>query len=365
MKRNILVTALCLAVTLCYAQGITFTKGLNFKQAVAKAKKENKMLFMDCYTSWCVPCAKMAKEIFPLKECGEYFNPKFVNIQVDMQKGEGIELMKKYQVQSFPTFIIFDGNGNEINRITGGSPDVDDFLKRVEEAQKPDNSVPMMTKKFFENPEYELGMKLIKAMMDHGQDPAPILDEMYKNKWESQRYDRAFIKLYLANTDFRSPRFDKLLLDIDKMYKHLGTEQTRRMILDTYRVGMYLVAAGKEHDYTVDDVRKAALITAMLDFPSTEGIAMVPRIALYVMEKDYDKLIDYYDEVVRYVPSNDAFKVILNSLLQIQYPKMNNAQKTKYETFVTNFIKSTTYEAKSFEEAFKSMKANDVTKTKN
>ena len=113
-QRNLLLAVLLCAAIICHAQGIAFTTGLSFKQAVAKAKKENKMLFMDCYTSWCVPCAKMAKEIFPLKACGDYFNDRFVSIQVDMQKGEGIELMKKFQVQAFPTFIIFDGDGNEI-----------------------------------------------------------------------------------------------------------------------------------------------------------------------------------------------------------------------------------------------------------
>lgn len=364
MKRYILLTVLLITVTLSYGQGIAFTTGLSFKQAVAKAKKENKLLFMDCYTSWCVPCARMAKEIFPLEACGNYFNPRFVSIQVDMQKGEGVELMKRFQVQSFPTFIIFDGNGNEINRVTGGSPDLDDFLKRVEEAQKPDNSVPMMKQKFFEEPEYELGIKLIKAMMDHGQDPAPVMDEMMKNKWESQRYDRSFFELFLANTDFRSPRFDRMLLDIDRLNKYIGTEQTRRMILDSYRTGMYLVASGREHDYTADDVRKAALITAMLDFPPTEGIALVPRIALYVIEQDYDRLIDFFDEVVRHVPNNDAFKVILNSMLQMQYTKMNDAQKARYEAYISNYAKSAIYEAQGLENTLKSMKEQDAAKAK-
>jgi hypothetical protein len=34
----------------------------------------------------------------------------------------------------------------------------------------------------------------------------------------------------------------------------------------------------------------------------------------------------------------------------MQYPKMNDKQKAKYETFVNNYVKSATYEAKSLEE---------------
>ena len=35
--------------------GIQFFNG-TFKEALAKAKKENKMVMMDCYTTWCGPC---------------------------------------------------------------------------------------------------------------------------------------------------------------------------------------------------------------------------------------------------------------------------------------------------------------------
>ena len=34
--------------------GVKF-EDLTFEQALAKAKVENKLVFMDCYTSWCGP----------------------------------------------------------------------------------------------------------------------------------------------------------------------------------------------------------------------------------------------------------------------------------------------------------------------
>ena len=35
-----------------------------WKKVVKKAKKENKLIFVDCYTSWCGPCKMMAKDVF-------------------------------------------------------------------------------------------------------------------------------------------------------------------------------------------------------------------------------------------------------------------------------------------------------------
>ena len=61
-------------------------------EALAKAKAENKLVFMDCYTSWCGPCKYMTETIFPQEKAGEFFNPKFVCVKFDMEKGEGKEL---------------------------------------------------------------------------------------------------------------------------------------------------------------------------------------------------------------------------------------------------------------------------------
>ena len=64
-------------------RGILF-EDISFKEALAKAKAEGKKVFIDCYTQTCGPCKYMMKNIFPLQECGDYFNPKFVSLTRDM-----------------------------------------------------------------------------------------------------------------------------------------------------------------------------------------------------------------------------------------------------------------------------------------
>ena len=46
------------------------------------------LVFLDCYTTWCGPCRNMSENIFPQKAAGDYFNSKFINIKIDMEKGE-------------------------------------------------------------------------------------------------------------------------------------------------------------------------------------------------------------------------------------------------------------------------------------
>ncbi len=47
--------------------GVNFFEG-SFRQALAKAKKEKKMVMLDAYTSWCGPCKVLKNKVFPNKE---------------------------------------------------------------------------------------------------------------------------------------------------------------------------------------------------------------------------------------------------------------------------------------------------------
>ena len=103
------------------AQGIQFFHG-TFAEAQAKAKKENKLIFMDAFTSWCAPCRFMAANVFTDESVGEYYNAHFVNLKVDMEKGEGPDLSRRYSVMAYPTLLFLDGNGEVKSRTMGGKP---------------------------------------------------------------------------------------------------------------------------------------------------------------------------------------------------------------------------------------------------
>ena len=99
-------------------KGIKFEK-LSFAQLMKKAKEQNKLVFIDCYTSWCGPCRSMANSVFPKEEIGNYFNAHFINTKMDMEKGEGKEIAKKYKINAFPTLLFLDPDGNLIERLIG------------------------------------------------------------------------------------------------------------------------------------------------------------------------------------------------------------------------------------------------------
>jgi thioredoxin 1 len=98
--------------------GIQFIEA-NWNKAVAEAKKQKKMIFIDAYTSWCGPCRMLKQNTFTDKAAGEYFNKHFINIALDMEKGDGIAFAQKYQVAAYPTLFIMDADQKSVTTSEG------------------------------------------------------------------------------------------------------------------------------------------------------------------------------------------------------------------------------------------------------
>lgn len=99
-------------------KGIEF-QNITFNQALMKAKKEHKFVFMNVYAVWCGPCTQLKKTTFKSEKVGNTFNKNFVNISIDAEKGEGIELSRKYEVNAHPLMLVISPDGKIQKRILG------------------------------------------------------------------------------------------------------------------------------------------------------------------------------------------------------------------------------------------------------
>lgn len=111
----------------------------SWKAALAKAKKENKLVFLDAYTEWCRPCIKMAKDVFTLDKVADFYNDNFINVTMDMEKGEGPVIVKKYQIGAYPAFLFVNGDG-EIVFKDGGYQEAAQFIEVGKAAVKAKNA---------------------------------------------------------------------------------------------------------------------------------------------------------------------------------------------------------------------------------
>ncbi|WP_426670363.1 thioredoxin family protein [Mucilaginibacter sp. McL0603] len=86
----------------------------DFNEALKQAAAQNKYLFVDAYASWCGPCKMLKSTTFKNKKAAEFYNANFINVAIDMEKGQGPELAAQWGMQAYPTLIIFNPKGKPV-----------------------------------------------------------------------------------------------------------------------------------------------------------------------------------------------------------------------------------------------------------
>ncbi len=285
-----------------YAQGVVFEK-LTFAEAVGKAAAENKMVFIDCYTEWCGPCKMMAAEVFPQKVMGDFMNPRFVSVVIDMEKGEGVELARRFEVTAYPTFLLLDGNGAEVSRIIGaGTPE--DFLAKLETAIDPANAVATLKAAYEADRNLTTGMAYIAGLNGRTTEIVPVVAELWNILPDDEKYTRGFLRLVTGGEEGTltpdHPLLPELLANKDKFEAVMGKGSLYNVVEGIY-LNLWFAAMG-ERDVDMAALEKSAAIVASLDMPAADPNGHLAAVALLTARKDWDGMIACFNEKVAPIP---------------------------------------------------------------
>lgn len=89
----------------------------NIDSALISAQKSNKLVFIDFYTDWCGYCKQMDSVTFSDPHVKERFAMKYILVKINGDQNP--DVVSKFQIYGYPTFVILDSNGNEIKRQEG------------------------------------------------------------------------------------------------------------------------------------------------------------------------------------------------------------------------------------------------------
>jgi thiol-disulfide isomerase/thioredoxin len=232
----------CLPICLCFlmntaafangGEGIIFLpEESTFTQILEKAKAEKKIIFIDAYTTWCGPCKWMAKNVFTDPEIGAFFNQNFINAKFDMEKGEGINLRRRYGVNTYPTLLFIDGRGEVVHRLCG-SKDKEKFLEEAKISLDNNKNLKSFVSKFdsgnrdisFLQDFLKFGSSVCMEMENVLNEYWPRLD---KKLWATEANWNIF-KNYVQ--DFESEQFQYLIGN----YEGVEITKSRRNEVDEY-----------------------------------------------------------------------------------------------------------------------------------
>lgn len=100
---------------------VHFIKNSTLTDVVEKAEREGKVVFLDVYTDWCLPCKLMTEEVYSRQDVGDFMNDNFVNYKVNAEKGNGPDMTVLYNIQSFPGLLFLDHNGRVLEQKEGAA----------------------------------------------------------------------------------------------------------------------------------------------------------------------------------------------------------------------------------------------------
>ena len=167
------------------AQGIDFFKG-SWDEALAEASQQKKIIFVDAYAVWCGPCKRMSRDVFPNAQVGEFFNEHFINLKMDMERGEGLSFRKKYPVSAFPTLLFINGDGDVVYS-TKGARGVDQFIQLGQQVLAQYDESPKYAEKYEAGDrDPELIFNYVKALNEAGKSSLRISNDYLYGLSESE-----------------------------------------------------------------------------------------------------------------------------------------------------------------------------------
>lgn len=312
MKKIFLAAFLCLLVcrsVVAQDSGIKFIEDKSWQDLLTMAGENNKLIFLDCYTTWCGPCKAMAKEVFPLPEVGSFMNANFINTKFDMEKGEGIELNKKYKkyIPGFPTYLLINAKGEVIHQVAGYNA-AEKFITKIKDGLQERTWIMYshkyeagqrdwaFVKEYLELLESAFQSELIKKVVA---ETLPRINHSVLNS-DSSAY-RIFRKYWtdaespLLGTILSSPGIYRKYRDPERDLYDWGSRLYKRAV-DGY-VKASIDSPAKYNDtkaqQLIDDLRK-------LNFPSRENQIALMLMSQAVKKKDGTKFLKLYNDASQF-----------------------------------------------------------------
>lgn len=91
----------------------------DYNKALRIASQENKLLFIDFYTTWCAPCKKLDKFVFQNDSIKNLLGKDVVLLKYNAENDTVFHVSKKHHVSSYPTGIILNKEGFVLSRKYG------------------------------------------------------------------------------------------------------------------------------------------------------------------------------------------------------------------------------------------------------
>lgn len=311
VKNSFLACCLLFIAVSVRAAEIKFLENPTWSTVLEQAKKENKMIFLDAYATWCGPCKQMDAETYTNQAVADFYNANFINVKYDMEKGEGAMLADRYYVSAYPNLIFINPDGVMLHKGVGFL-DADDFLALAKTAKDPETQFFTLKKK---------ALKLTNAQfLKFAAQATELQDEDFGQ----------------ISRDFLSAQPDILgdadLIDLVMNYAFSLPKEKDLAYFAANK--SKVMRAGKYTDEDFED----RLVSLTIQFALSEEVQVTEEIDFEAVKNILDKFVpersffvynyfrtQYFLENKEIEPALSAFNTILDNPSKVGYSQLCNA----------------------------------------
>ena len=306
-------------------------------------KKGPSLVFLDCYTSWCAPCKMMAENIFTQKAAGDYFNKKFVNIKIDMEKGEGVELAKKYAIRAYPTFLILYPDGTEVSRVVGGGQ-LAPFIQKVEEAINPVNNPDFILEKYNKSGDMADAYAYLQAMEELHKDAAiaEFVNVNYNKIPVKDLYTSKFWRYILKSISLSNTNVLENVIANKKTFDaYFGKAKTDKDLARAINSQLYGYVVDQQ-DIPAENIERGCELYSLLANEANLLDELVIKVSKAVAAKKYNEIKNSFDgRFMGYSYTPNQMRKVQSMFFSI--PEVSDADRAKflkdYKAFLESLIK--------------------------
>jgi len=315
----------------------------SWEEVLAKAKKENKPIFVDVYTDWCGPCKMMMKTTFQDSSVSKQINSKFIATKWNAEAEQYLDLKREYAIRAFPTILYFSSTGELLKKHEGFmrtqealslNEEVLEFIKKKDIKYKVENVSSLNISETA-----ELLNTLNGFSIDGKQS---VLDHLIKLSLNNQTEFDYHLSAICKNVDKNQPLelFEKLINRLPETGS-LGVtegspEKDKKELFDLYDSYKSLKKAleSKNDSYILakdfKNVKKSAELIDQINGKDTEYNDDDPmKIDYRVKLMEYYNFHKMYDEYASVAKKYLEERLSLNPLSEIKKKDKINLEKLK------------------------------------
>ena len=287
----------------------------------------DKLVLVDFETEWCVWCDRLDTDTYTDQRVIEFAKKNLISKKIDAEKNNGPQQKKKYRVMGYPTILLLDSEGNEIDRIVGYRPS-DEFLNELNRIKNRENTLSDLItryKKNINNSSVKIDLAEKYILMNLPDSARSLLDNIYSYQKKKHQLDFS-VSFNLSQLYYKIRSLDRSIEILDQIVES-GVDSSD--IAYFYRL---LYKSKRSSD--IDALLEYAELSENIDRKQKSYWQIIRILKKYKREPDleaelYLKVIDLYTSDYKYLPSllnSFAWRMTeLEKNLDIALVKINKA----------------------------------------